>query len=182
VMVYTSRPDSAARSMREISFYRCLEKQYTQTWPRRRYTISKTCVKSTKNPERNNEAILRVFHVQNADWAARYLLRKFNIHNRDDLVGTDFGRYVKHRRPERRGGKPFMSGKTWKVQYDPWRGISKTSFSADYLKPYAVPDPMNRCDDDGFKMMELNRFDDQGGLNRDPLALSRVTPLASSLG
>ncbi|TPX26586.1 hypothetical protein DIZ76_012048 [Coccidioides immitis] len=114
-----------------------------------------------KNPERNNEAILRVFHVQNADWAARYLLRKFNIHNRDDLVGTDFGRYVKHRRPERRGGKPFMSGKTWKVQYDPWRGISKTSFSADYLKPYSVPDPMNRCDDDGFKMMELNRFDDQ---------------------
>ncbi|EEP75680.1 predicted protein [Uncinocarpus reesii 1704] len=113
------------------------------------------------NPERNGEAVLRVFHVQNADWAARYLLRKFNIDNRDDLVGTDFGRYVRHRRPERRGGKPFLSGKTWKVQYDPWRGISKTSFSVDYLKQYNVPDPMNRCEDDGFKMMELNCFDEQ---------------------
>lgn len=122
------------------------------------------------NPDRNSEAVLRVFHVQNADWAAGYLLRKFNIDNRDDLVGTDFGRYVKHRRPERRGGKPFLNGKTWKVQYDPWRGISKTSFSVDYLKQYHhVPEAMSSGEDDGFKMMELNCFDEQGKLHRQPL-------------
>ncbi|EQL36643.1 hypothetical protein BDFG_02006 [Blastomyces dermatitidis ATCC 26199] len=117
------------------------------------------------NPERNSEAVLRVFHVQNAEWATNFLLRKFNIDNRDDLVGTDFGRYVRHKRPERRGGKPFLSGKTWKVQYDPWRGISKTSFGVDYFKQYRCPDPMNRVprgpheQDDSLKMMELNCFD-----------------------
>ncbi|PGH28677.1 hypothetical protein GX50_08580 [[Emmonsia] crescens] len=118
------------------------------------------------NPERNSEAVLRVFHVQNAEWAIKFLLRKFNIDNRDDLVGTDFGRYVRHKRPERRGGKPFLSGKTWKVQYDPWRGISKTSFSLDYFKQYRPRDPMNREargpheEDDSLKMMELNCFDE----------------------
>ncbi|PGH10468.1 hypothetical protein AJ80_07511 [Polytolypa hystricis UAMH7299] len=117
------------------------------------------------NRERNNEAVLRVFHVQNAEWATKYLLRKFNIDNRDDLVGTDFGRYVRHRRPERRGGKPFLSGKTWKVQYDPWRGISKTSFGMDYLKQYPVRSPASRPhwgnEDESLKMMEMNCFDEE---------------------
>ncbi|PGG95145.1 hypothetical protein AJ79_10227 [Helicocarpus griseus UAMH5409] len=118
------------------------------------------------NPERNSEAVLRVFHVQNAGWATNYLLRKFNIDNRDDLVGTDFGRYVRHKRPERRGGKPFLSGKTWKVQYDPWRGISKTSFGLDYFKQYRVSNPADRQRmaphgvEDALKMMELNCFDE----------------------
>ncbi|QSS54073.1 hypothetical protein I7I53_01526 [Histoplasma capsulatum var. duboisii H88] len=118
------------------------------------------------NQERNDEAVLRVFHVQNADWATNYLLRKFNIDNRDDLVGTNFGRYVRHKRPERRGGKPFLSGKTWKVQYDPWRGISKTSFGLDYFKQYRCHEPMERKararheQDDSLKMMELNCFDE----------------------
>ncbi|QSS59042.1 hypothetical protein I7I51_08474 [Histoplasma capsulatum] len=118
------------------------------------------------NQERNDEAVLRVFHVQNAEWATNYLLRKFNIDNRDDLVGTNFGRYVRHKRPERRGGKPFLSGKTWKVQYDPWRGISKTSFGLDYFKQYRCHEPMERKararheQDYSLKMMELNCFDE----------------------
>ncbi|KAG5293831.1 hypothetical protein I7I50_04373 [Histoplasma capsulatum G186AR] len=118
------------------------------------------------NQERNDEAVLRVFHVQNAEWATNYLLRKFNIDNRDDLVGTNFGRYVRHRRPERRGGKPFLSGKTWKVQYDPWRGISKTSFGLDYFKQHRCHEPTERKararheQDDSLKMMELNCFDE----------------------
>jgi len=108
--------------------------------------------------------VLRVFHIQNAEWATRYLLRKFNIDNHDDLVGTDFGRYVRHKRPERRGGKPFLSGKTWKVQYDPWRGISKTSFVVDYLKQYRYGKHMTSLveEDESFKFMELNMFDDDG--------------------
>ena len=115
------------------------------------------------SPEDTGEAVLRVFHVQNAPWATRFLLRKFNIDNRDDLVGTDFGRYVRHKRPERRGGKPFLSGKTWKVRHDPWRGISATSFGLDYLKQYKVPEPMSRMGvdvNDTEKMMELNCYNE----------------------
>lgn len=121
------------------------------------------------NPDRStsrDDAVLRVFHVQNAPWAVRFLLRKFNIHeNRDDLVGTDFGRYVKNKRPERRGRNPFLGGRTWKVQHDPWRGVSTTSFGLDYLKEYRVCDPEEPPkSDDSEKLMELNCFDENGSL------------------
>ena len=56
-------------------------------------------------------------HCQNADWAIPFLLHKFNITAQDSLIGTDFGKYVKYKRPERRGGKPFLSGKSWKTTY-----------------------------------------------------------------
>ncbi|EZG03547.1 hypothetical protein H106_06995 [Trichophyton rubrum CBS 735.88] len=123
------------------------------------------------NPDRTNEAVLRVFHVQNADWAKEYLLRKFNIDNRDDLVGNDFGKYVRHKNPERRGGRPFLNGKTWKVQYDPWRGISKTSFGLDYLKQYhksvhLTPRHRRSPGDDTLKMMELDSWGDQDNPSR----------------
>jgi hypothetical protein len=113
-------------------------------------------------PDRSSEAVLRVIHVQNAHWATKWLLRKFNIKNQDPLVGTDFGKYVSYKRPERRGGKPFLSGKTWGTQHDPWRGISKTSFGLDYLKEYRASDPLSdRRGDDADKMMELNGWDEQ---------------------
>ena len=54
-------------------------------------------------------------HCQNADWATHFLLHKFNITAQDSIVGTDFGKYVKYKRPERRGGKTFLSGKSWKT-------------------------------------------------------------------
>ncbi|KAK2809675.1 hypothetical protein FQN49_008596, partial [Arthroderma sp. PD_2] len=118
------------------------------------------------NPDRTNEAVLRVFHVQNADWATEYLLRKFNIDNRDNLVGNDFGKYVRHKNPERRGGRPFLNGKTWKVQFDPWRGVSKTSFGLDYLKQYSksahrTTNHRRNTEDDQLKMMELDCFGDE---------------------
>ena len=110
------------------------------------------------NPDRCAEAVLRVFHVQNAHWATHFLLRKFNINAHDDLVGTDFGRYVKYKRPESRGGKPLLSGKSWKTTHDPWRGISRTSFGLDYLKSYSATD-QTHIDMNG-KMMELNKYDE----------------------
>lgn len=100
-------------------------------------------------------------HVQGADWATRFLLRKYNINARDDLVGTDFGKYVKFKRPERRGGKPFVSGKTWKATHDPWRKISRTSVGLDYLKHYACQkNPTQSQSDDEDKMFELNYYDE----------------------
>ncbi|KAL8721748.1 MAG: hypothetical protein Q9225_001646 [Loekoesia sp. 1 TL-2023] len=112
------------------------------------------------NPERGSDAVLRVFHVQNADWATHFLLRKFNISARDDLVGTDFGHYVKNKRRERRG-RPLLSGRSWKTMHDPWRGINRTSFGLDYLKPYKVRNPelQGRRDTTG-KMMELSCYDE----------------------
>ena len=111
------------------------------------------------NPDRCGGAVLRVFHVQNAYWATHFLLRKFNIKSHDDLVGTDFGRYVKYKRPESRGGKPLLTGKAWRTTHDPWRGISRTSFGLDYLKSYPAQDQA-RTDMNG-KMMELNQYDEE---------------------
>ncbi|KAL8724757.1 MAG: hypothetical protein Q9166_007771 [cf. Caloplaca sp. 2 TL-2023] len=112
------------------------------------------------NPDRGSEAVLRVFHVQNASWATHFLLRKFNISARDDLVGTDFGYYVKNKHKERRG-KPLLTGKSWKTTHDPWRAINRTSFGLDYLKPYRVRNPQRqgRRDTTG-KMMELSCYDE----------------------
>lgn len=117
--------------------------------------------KCYSNPRRDCEAVLRVLHVQNAPWATHFLLKKFYIQDKDDLVGTDFGRYLKYKRPERHGGKPFLSGKSWKTTHDPWRAINRTSFGLDYLKPYRTSntEPRRRRNVSG-KMMELNAYDE----------------------
>ncbi|KAL9108351.1 MAG: hypothetical protein Q9227_006811 [Pyrenula ochraceoflavens] len=122
-----------------------------------------------KTSNRTDEAnkSLRLFHVQNAPWATRFLLKKFNIQDKDDVVGTDFGHYARYKRPERRGGKPFLTGRTWRVTHDPWRKIAKTSFGLDYLKPYRVHDQSGRgrgrtrqeFDAQNLKMMEFNCYD-----------------------
>lgn len=105
-----------------------------------------------------------MFHVQNADWATHFLLRKFNINTRDDLVGTDFGQFVKQKDSRRQGGKPFLSGKTWKTTRDPWRGISRASFGIDYLKHYKVPADAQSPEDADGKFMQLNSFGDENGM------------------
>ncbi|KAI9801678.1 MAG: hypothetical protein M1833_002360 [Piccolia ochrophora] len=127
------------------------------------------------NPKRDREASLRVFHVQNAHWATQFLLRKFNIDNGDSLVGTDFGNWVRHKRPERRAGRPVLNGKTWNTQRDPWRGISRTALGIDYLKHYSARspvDPEGDTDDvsakpnlankagGNVKLMDLNCYDE----------------------
>lgn len=93
-----------------------------------------------------------------------YLLHKFHIDDRDNLVGMDFAKWLKHARPEFRGSKPLLKGKTWRTQRDPWRGIRRTAFGLDFLKPCNI-----RNTNEGTraayhnadaKMMELNDFDD----------------------
>lgn len=105
------------------------------------------------------QAALRVIHVQNASWATRFLLRKFNIDASDDLVGTTFGRWAQYDRPQQRGGKPVLNGKTFRAQRDPWRGISRAAFGCDYLKHYdrgvVTHAPFQQK-----PLMELNHYDD----------------------
>lgn len=108
-----------------------------------------------RNEDLSGQAALRVIHVQNASWALKYLFEKFNIDSTNDLVGTNFGRWAKYDKPQRRGGKPVLNGRTFRTQRDPWRGISRTAFGCDYLKPYDKHKLAN-----GEKMMELNRYDE----------------------
>ena len=115
--------------------------------------------------DRCKEAALRVVHVQNASWATRFLLQKFNINHHNDLVGTDFGRWAKYERPQRRAGKPVLNGKTFKAQRDPWRGLNRTAFGVDYLKEYERNDQGGGTQTLGdnqaaVKMMELNCYDE----------------------
>jgi hypothetical protein len=73
------------------------------------------------------------------------------------LVGTTFGRWARYERPQQRGGKPVLNGKTFRTQRDPWRGISRAAFGCDYLKHYekgSIAPPGIR------PMMELNHYDE----------------------
>ncbi|KKA24807.1 hypothetical protein T310_1166 [Rasamsonia emersonii CBS 393.64] len=137
-----------------------------------------------QNHNQQDEPALRVIHVQNAQWATQFLLRKFNIdsnsnfssknnrNNDNDLVGTDFGRYVRFKKPELRGGKPFLNGKTWKVQYDPWRGVSRTSFGLDYVKTSRTRDPVTATTvtDESDRLVRLNSYDE----NDEPVCIHDV--------
>jgi hypothetical protein len=102
-------------------------------------------------------------------------MRKFNIsaksHGGDASgAGVDFGRYLRYKNPELRGGKPFLAGKTWKVAYDPWRGVNKTSFGLDYMKSFrrrsststAGDGDRDRARRGRDRMMQLNDFDENG--------------------
>lgn len=54
----------------------------------------------------------------------------------------------------------MVSGKTWRTQHDPWRGLSKTAFGIDYFRPYRATDPVEGFDvkPEG-KIMELDCLD-----------------------
>ena len=86
---------------------------------------------------------------------------RFNIVNRDDLVDSDFGRWVTYKHPHKsRTRQPLLGGRSWPTQHDPWRGISKTAFGLDYLKLYKVVDPEHHVETDPVgKYMELNTWD-----------------------
>ena len=128
-----------------------------------------------RNRGRTDESILRVFHVQNFRDATEYLLGKFMI--RDDvapLIRSNFGRYVLQPKPDRRGGSPKPSSRTWDTEHDPWRGISKTSLLVDYLRYYDVSGAdSDFCEPDAHehrysrakaaevKVMELNGYTEQ---------------------
>lgn len=118
---------------------------------------------------------MRVIHVQNADWAIPFLMRKFNIPTKSHGAGSggegvDFGRYLRYKNPELRGGKPFLAGKTWKVAYDPWRGVNKTSFGVDYMKSFRRSAAQSNAGGNAGegaregrdRMMQLNDYDENG--------------------
>lgn len=116
--------------------------------------------KSYDSPKSHDQTALRVIHVQDAPWAVKLLLKKFNIDHCNDPVGTQFARWARYEKPQQRAGKPILKGKTFSTQRDPSRNISRTSFGLDYLKHYpadSVPDSAA-----ADKMMELNHYDATG--------------------
>jgi hypothetical protein len=101
---------------------------------------------------------LRVIHVQNASWATSFLLRKYNIDATSDVLSSSFSRWVRFSHPQERGGKPVLNGRSFRSQRDPWRGISRTAFCADYLRYYdrnIITQPR-----DAKAIMELNQYDE----------------------
>lgn len=129
---------------------------------------------------RSKEAALRVIHVQNAPWATQYLLRKYNVDTGDDLTGMKFGKWARYTRPETRGGKPLLRGRTFRPQRDPWRAIRRTAVGLDYLKARDIRGGDNDSSHeansdvgrsarrpgpyDELKVMELNAFDESDGV------------------
>ena len=86
---------------------------------------------------------------------------------------TDFGRWVKERRPPRRLGKLMMSSRSWKTHSDPWRGVAKTAFGMDYMKAYSCEvdeeqrgrPPAGHGEagaEDRDRVLGLQGFDDEG--------------------
>ncbi|WPH00093.1 Hypothetical protein R9X50_00291600 [Acrodontium crateriforme] len=119
--------------------------------------------------KRVHSAALRVIHVQNATWATKFLLAKFNIDHPSELVGMQgFSRWARYERPRQRNGKPFPNGRSFRAQTDPWRNISRTAFGLDYLKCYQTPAPHERRRPGHFfgggpidaQMMHLNAYED----------------------
>ena len=118
--------------------------------------------------KRVHQAALRVIHVQNATWATHFLLHKFNIDHRSEIVGMQgFSKWAQYEKPRQRNGKPFPNGRSWREQTDPWRNVSRTAFGLDYLKTYQTlpPDKRRRTSVLGDKpidaqMMHLNAWED----------------------
>jgi hypothetical protein len=70
--------------------------------------------------KRVHQAALRVIHVQNASWATKFLLRKFNIDHRSEIVGMQgFSKWAQYEKPRQRNGKPYPNGRSWREQTDP---------------------------------------------------------------
>ena len=123
------------------------------------------------DPKRQDDSVLRLFHVQNAKWATEILLKKF-FPSYDDF-GRDFGKYVSYRWPELRGGKSVLRGKCWPTQHEPKRSLIKTAFGLDYLKLYKVLDPLMMAGRDRKgKLMELNCFDEE---NTHPFVVTKCS-------
>ncbi|KAK4497841.1 hypothetical protein PRZ48_010495 [Zasmidium cellare] len=113
--------------------------------------------------KRVHGAALRVIHVQNATWATLFLLKKFNINHPNELVGMpSFAKWAQYEKPRQRNGKPFLNGRSWRGQTDPWRNVSRTAFGLDYLKPYNTESPQRRKQKTAVdaKIMHLNAYED----------------------
>ena len=132
---------------------------------------------------RAHAAALRVIHVQNATWATRFLLRKFNIDHPSELVGMQgFSKWARYEKPRQRNGKPFPNGRSWREQTDPWRNVSRTAFGLDYLKVYQTQPPNRRKRSSVFgdkpidaQMMHLNAWPDSRSPHGYDVSVQRMS-------
>ena len=133
--------------------------------------------------KRVNQAALRVIHVQNATWATKFLLRKFNIDHRSEIVGMQgFSKWARYEKPRLRNGKPFPNGRSWREQTDPWRNVSRTAFGLDYLKTYHTPPASQRTRRSVFgdkpidaQMMHLNAWEDSRSPDGYDVSVQRMS-------
>lgn len=100
---------------------------------------------------------LRLFHIQNWPEACKFVTHKFRLHEVGDAFTDRFGfqDWVMERNMKRRGGKPLLQAKSFKLSVDPRRRmlspvvmetvtdatltvleVSKCAVGLDYLKKY----------------------------------------------
>jgi hypothetical protein len=99
--------------------------------------------------------------VQNCTWASKFLIHKFRIKDDDGVVSLqEFGDWLLQKKPQRRAGKPLLTGKSWRTTADPWRGVTKCSFGLDYMKHYACDD--SETGEKETKVLGLMGYDQNG--------------------
>ncbi|KAK6518976.1 hypothetical protein TWF281_003666 [Arthrobotrys megalospora] len=115
--------------------------------------------------ERDDDVILRVFHVQNFPQATEFFVAKYRMHDKKNIEGWDsLKEWVYHFRPTRRAGKAVPMAKTFKKRQMP--GLAKVAWGMDCLKVMRVgyrPDDNKERHPD-TKVAELKGFldDDEG--------------------
>ena len=135
------------------------------------------------NNERVHAAALRVVHVQNATWSTQFLLDKYNIDHKSEIVGMrGFSKWAKYEKPRQRNGKPFANGRSWREQNDPWRNISRTAFGLDYVKVFRTQAPRQRNRHGVFgekpidaKMMHLDAYEDSHSPHGYDASVQRIS-------
>ena len=111
--------------------------------------------------EDSDEILFHIFHIQNARWALDILNKEYNINKQP--AGNEFLKYTRHSMRQDPGGKPYLMGKSWPLQTDEDSGTRQMFLSFDYLKEYAVSDPLSASPTKGLdRILELSSYNDEG--------------------
>lgn len=74
------------------------------------------------------DVALRLFHIQNWPEACKFVTHKFRLYETGDAFTGKLGfqDWIMERNMKRRGGKPLLQAKSYKVSVDPWRRMLNT--------------------------------------------------------
>lgn len=96
-------------------------------------------------------------------------MQKYNITQNHDRSRNAFSQWAKYDKPQRRGGRPMLTARAFRVDKDPWREVWRTGFGFDYLR-YFKTEHMHHAPAaaQDFKLMELNKWEENTEGNSYP--------------
>jgi hypothetical protein len=98
-------------------------------------------------------------------------MQKYNITQNHDSTKNAFSQWAQYDKPQRRGGRPTLAARAFRVDKDPWRQLWRTGFGFDYLR-YFKPEHMRDHAPESatdFKLTELNKWEETGDGNAYPM-------------